>query len=108
MPNYTYKQYDKTTHSALFNPKLSADSSWYTTFLNTWADAYSFETIIVNLWMEQRKDKLPEDLFDGCDMFQLRANVYLRKWDDGRRQLSRTDMIDEEEAIENMLTTGIF
>jgi hypothetical protein len=39
---------------------------------------------------------LPENLFDGCDMFQLRANEYLRKWDDGRRQLNRTDMIVEE------------
>ena len=70
------------------------------------ADAYSFGMIMVCLdrcesvdvkpW-EQRKDKLPEDLFDGCDLFQERAKEYLRKWDDGRRRLSRTDMIIEEE-----------
>ena len=71
------------------------------------ADAYSFGMIIVCLdrcesvdmkpW-EQRKDKLPKDLFDGCDIYQERAKEYLRKWDDGRRRLSRTDMIVEAEG----------
>ena len=66
------------------------------------ADAYSFGMIMVCLdrcesvdvkpW-EQKKDKVPLNLFDGCDMFQERAKEYLRKWDDGRRRLSRTDMI---------------
>lgn len=66
------------------------------------ADAYSFGMIMVCLdrcesvdvkpW-DQRKDKLPRDLFDGCDIFQERAKEYLRKWDDGRRRLSRMDMI---------------
>jgi len=70
------------------------------------ADAYSFGMIMVCLdrcesvdmkpW-EQRKDKLPNDLFDGCDIFRERAKEYLRKWDDGRRRLSRTDMIVEGE-----------
>jgi len=68
------------------------------------ADAYSFGMIMVCLdrcesvdvkpW-EQRKDKLPSDLFDGCDIFQERAKEYLRRWDDGRRRLSRMDMIVE-------------
>ena len=109
-----------TTHSALFNPKLTAvkveqihpgtrpfsapevlRGECQDPLL---ADAYSFGMIMVCLdrcesvdvkpW-EQRKDKLPKDLFDGCDMFQSRAKEYLRKWDDGRRRLSRTDMIDE-------------
>ena len=70
------------------------------------ADAYSFGMIMVCLdrcesvdvkpW-EQRKDKLPKDLFDGCDIFEERAKEYLRKWDEGRRRLSRTDMIVVEE-----------
>jgi hypothetical protein len=58
------------------------------------------ESVDVKPW-EQRKDKHPKDLFDGCDMFPLRAKEYLRKWDDGRRRLSRT--VEEfEEATENM------
>ncbi|KAF8160644.1 kinase-like domain-containing protein [Crassisporium funariophilum] len=71
------------------------------------ADAYSFgmimvcldrcESIDVKPW-EQRKDKLPADLFDGCELFQERAKEYLRKWDTGRRRLSKEDMIVEAES----------
>jgi hypothetical protein len=114
--------YCKNTHSALFNTKLpgvkieqihpgtrpfSAPEVLRGECQDPLlADAYSFGMIMVCLdrsesvdvkpW-EQRKDKLPADLFDGCDMFQERAKEYLRKWDDGRRRLSRTDMIVEEE-----------
>ncbi|TFK44240.1 kinase-like domain-containing protein [Crucibulum laeve] len=66
------------------------------------ADAYSFGMILVCLdrcesidvkpW-DQRKDKLPQDLFDGCEYFLERAKEYLRKWDAGRRRLVKTDMI---------------
>ncbi|KAJ3560351.1 hypothetical protein NP233_g10896 [Leucocoprinus birnbaumii] len=55
------------------------------------ADAYSFGMILVCLdrcesidvkpW-DQRKDKLPKDLFDGCQEFEERARVYLRKWNE--------------------------
>ena len=117
----------KTAHShssALFNPKLTTAFKVEQIHPGTrpfsapevlrgecqdplLADAYSFGMIMVCLdrcesvdvkpW-EQRKDKLPKDLFDGCDMFQSRAKEYLRKWDDGRRRLSRTDMIVEDEV----------
>lgn len=66
------------------------------------ADAYSFGMILVCLdrcesvdvkpW-EQRKDRLPGDLFDGCEVFRERAGEYLRKWDAGRRRLAREDMV---------------
>lgn len=66
------------------------------------ADAYSFGMIMVCLdrcesvdvkpW-EQGKDKLPANFFDGCDLFEERAKEYLRRWDQGRRRLSKTDMI---------------
>ncbi|KAF9568258.1 serine/threonine protein kinase [Agrocybe pediades] len=69
------------------------------------ADAYSFgmimvcldrcESIDVKPW-DQRKDKLPVDLYDGCELFQERAKEYLRRWDQGRRRLSKADMIVEE------------
>ena len=69
------------------------------------ADAYSFgmimvcldrcESIDVKPW-DQRKDKLPADLYDGCELFQERAKEYLRRWDQGRRRLSKADMIVEE------------
>jgi hypothetical protein len=68
------------------------------------ADAYSFGMILVCLdrcesvdvkpW-DQRKDKLPADLFDGCELFQERAKEYLRRWDQGRRRLSKADMIGD-------------
>jgi len=68
------------------------------------ADAYSFgmimvcldrcESIDVKPW-EQGKDKLPADLFDGCDLFEERAKEYLRRWDQGRRRLSKADMIQD-------------
>ncbi|KAF8971118.1 kinase-like domain-containing protein [Flammula alnicola] len=71
------------------------------------ADAYSFGMIMVCLdrceavdvkpW-DQRKDKLPADLYDGCDLFQERAKEYLRRWDKGRRRLSKADMICEMET----------
>ncbi|KAJ7217690.1 kinase-like domain-containing protein [Mycena pura] len=67
------------------------------------ADAYSFgmvlvcvdrcESVDVKPW-EQRKDNLPADLFDGCEVFEDRAREYLRKWDAGRRRLKKEDMID--------------
>ncbi|EKM74649.1 hypothetical protein AGABI1DRAFT_116790 [Agaricus bisporus var. burnettii JB137-S8] len=66
------------------------------------ADAYSFGMILVCLdrcesidvkpW-EQRKDKLPKDLFDGCEVFEERAREYLKKWNEGRRRLYKSDMI---------------
>ncbi|KAJ7187867.1 kinase-like domain-containing protein [Mycena filopes] len=66
------------------------------------ADAYSFGMILVCLdrcesvdakpW-EQRKDILPKDLFDGCEVFGDRAREYLRKWDAGRRRLKKEDMV---------------
>ncbi|KAF7315801.1 Protein kinase domain-containing protein [Mycena indigotica] len=66
------------------------------------ADAYSFGMILVCLdrcesvdvkpW-DQRKDKLPSDLFDGCEVFEERAREYLRKWDAGRRRLKKEDMM---------------
>ncbi|PPQ80943.1 hypothetical protein CVT26_014750 [Gymnopilus dilepis] len=69
------------------------------------ADAYSFGMIIVCLdrcesvdvkpW-DQRKDKLPADLFEGCELFEERASEYLRKWDCGRRRLNKVDMISVE------------
>lgn len=70
------------------------------------ADAYSFGMILVCLdrcesvdvkpW-EQRKDKLPADLFDGCELFEERAREYLRKVDQGRRRLSKKDMFPTED-----------
>lgn len=65
------------------------------------ADAYSFGMILVCLdrcesidvkpW-EQRKDKLPDDHFDGCEVFEERAKAYLQPWSQ-RRRLIREDMI---------------
>jgi serine/threonine protein kinase len=65
------------------------------------ADAYSFGMILVCLdrgelvdckpW-EQKKDLLPKDLFDGCDVFEERARCYLKRWD-MRRRLMKEDMI---------------
>ncbi|KAJ7723560.1 kinase-like domain-containing protein [Mycena metata] len=67
------------------------------------ADAYSFGMILVCLdrcesvdvkpW-DQRKDILPKDLFDGCEVFGDRAREYLRRWDAGRRRLKKEDMVD--------------
>lgn len=66
------------------------------------ADAYSFGMILVCLdrcehvdvkpW-DQRKDILPKDLFDGCNLFGERAREYLRKFRDGRRRLVKEDII---------------
>ncbi|KAF9447963.1 kinase-like protein [Macrolepiota fuliginosa MF-IS2] len=68
------------------------------------ADAYSFGMILVCLdrcesidvkpW-DQRKDKLPKDLFNGCDLFEVRARDYLKKYNDGRRRLVKSDMFEE-------------
>jgi len=68
------------------------------------ADAYSFGMILICLdrcesvdvkpW-DQRKDKLPKDLFDGCEEFEERAREYLRKWDRGRRRLAKSDTIEK-------------
>ncbi|PPQ83610.1 hypothetical protein CVT25_006295 [Psilocybe cyanescens] len=70
------------------------------------ADAYSFGLIMVCLdrcesvdikpW-DQRKDKLPADLYDDCELFKERAKEYLRRCDAGRRRLSKFDMIQMEE-----------
>ncbi|KAJ2936774.1 hypothetical protein H1R20_g323, partial [Candolleomyces eurysporus] len=71
------------------------------------ADAYSFGMILVCLdrcesvdvkpW-DQRKDKLPADLFKGCEMFEQRAREYLRKITEGRRGLDKADMIPQERS----------
>ncbi|KAF5322059.1 hypothetical protein D9619_001328 [Psilocybe cf. subviscida] len=71
------------------------------------ADAYSFgmimvcldrcESIDVKPW-DQRKEILPEDIYDDCDLFGERAKEYLRRWDRGRRRLGKEDMITEIEA----------
>ncbi|KAH8814546.1 kinase-like protein [Flagelloscypha sp. PMI_526] len=65
------------------------------------ADAYSFGMILVCLdrcehvdvkpW-DQRKDLLPKNLFEGCEVFGERAREYLRKWNDGRRRLAKEDI----------------
>jgi len=66
------------------------------------ADAYSFGMILVCLdrcesvdvkpW-DQRKDLLPKDLFENCEVFEDRARSYLKKWTDGRRRLVREDIL---------------
>lgn len=71
------------------------------------ADAYSFGMILVCLdrcesvdvkpW-EQRKDKLPANLFQGCELFDQRAREYLRRVTEGRRRLDKRDMIPEEHS----------
>jgi len=69
------------------------------------ADAYSFGMVIVCIdrcesvdvkpW-DQRKDKLPKDFFEGCELFEERAKEYLRRCDADRRRLSSADMIEIE------------
>lgn len=66
------------------------------------ADAYSFGVVLVCLdrcesidmkpW-EQKKDLLPTDLFEGCDLFEERAKSYLKKWNE-RRGLMKEDIIE--------------
>ncbi|KAI0311413.1 kinase-like domain-containing protein [Amylostereum chailletii] len=65
------------------------------------ADAYSYGMVLVCLercelvdvkpW-EQRKDKLPADLFDGCELWVDRIREYLRRFD-ARRPLMMEDMV---------------
>ncbi|KAG2132529.1 kinase-like protein [Suillus cothurnatus] len=65
------------------------------------ADAYSFGMILVAIdrvevvdlkpW-EQRKDVVPESLFEGCEVFEEAARQYLRRCD-SRRRLSKHDMM---------------
>jgi serine/threonine protein kinase len=65
------------------------------------ADAYSFGMILICIerselvdvkpW-EQRKDKLPADLFEGCEMWVDRIKEYLARFD-ARRSLSKDDMV---------------
>ncbi|KAK7473151.1 hypothetical protein VKT23_001252 [Stygiomarasmius scandens] len=65
------------------------------------ADAYSFGMVLVCLdkcdsvdvkpW-DQRKDLLPKDLFEGCEVFESRVREYLRKWNAQRRRLAKSDM----------------
>ncbi|KAH6897604.1 kinase-like domain-containing protein [Coprinopsis sp. MPI-PUGE-AT-0042] len=71
------------------------------------ADAYSFGMILICLdrcesvdvkpW-DQRKDKHPADLFNGCEIFEERAREYLRKCKDGRRRLEKKDRMLEPGA----------
>jgi serine/threonine protein kinase len=66
------------------------------------ADAYSFGVVLVCLdrceaidmkpW-EQKKDSLPDDLFEGCELFEERARSYLKRWD-VRRRLMKDDIIE--------------
>ncbi|THH06576.1 hypothetical protein EW146_g9570 [Bondarzewia mesenterica] len=64
------------------------------------ADAYSFGMVLmciercalvdVKPW-DQRRDMLPFDFFDGCELFGDRIREYLKPWDE-RRRLRRDDM----------------
>lgn len=68
------------------------------------ADAYSFGMILVAIdrvevvdlkpW-EQRKDVVPDSLFDGCEVFEEHSRAYLRRWD-SRKRLSKDDMMSVE------------
>lgn len=65
------------------------------------ADAYSFGMILVAIdrvevvdlkpW-EQRKDVVPESLFEGCEVFEESVRQYLRRCDT-RKRLSKHDMM---------------
>lgn len=64
------------------------------------ADAYSFGMILICIDRcelvdmvprEQRRDVVPDSLFEGCEIFQDRARDYLRRWD-SRRRLCREDL----------------
>jgi hypothetical protein len=55
------------------------------------------ESVDVKPW-EQRKDKLPANLFQGCELFDQRAREYLRRVTEGRRRLDKRDMIPEEHS----------
>lgn len=77
------------------------------------ADAYSFGMILVCLDRcesvdikpsEQRKDIVPEDLFNGCGLFEARAREYLKKWNEGRRRLWKKDMIESD--LEGAMSPG--
>lgn len=67
------------------------------------ADAYSFGVILVCLdrcdlvdikpW-NQRKDLLPKGFLDGLQVFRERCELYLKRWDKGRRRLVKDDMMD--------------
>lgn len=68
------------------------------------ADAYSFGMVLVAIdrcevvdlkpW-EQRKDIVPDTLFTGCEIFEVRAREYLRKLDT-RKRLMKEDTIPAE------------
>ncbi|KAL1942851.1 hypothetical protein VTO73DRAFT_5091 [Trametes versicolor] len=72
------------------------------------ADAYSFGMILVCLdrcelvdvkpW-DQRKDKLPKGFLDGLDVFGDRCVEYLKRWDQGRRRLLKSDMMDVDVSM---------
>jgi hypothetical protein len=49
------------------------------------------EVVDLKPW-EQRKDVVPDSLFDGCEVFEERSRAYLRRWD-SRRRLSKGDVI---------------
>jgi len=50
------------------------------------------ESIDMKPW-EQKKDMLPVDLFNGCELFEERAKGYLKRWKE-RRRLLKEDIID--------------
>ncbi|KAI8992975.1 kinase-like protein [Trametes punicea] len=72
------------------------------------ADAYSFGMILVCLdrcdlvdvkpW-EQRKDKLPDGFLDDLPVFGDRCREYLKRWDQGRRRLVKSDMMDVDVSM---------
>lgn len=49
------------------------------------------ESVDVKPW-DQRKDLLPNDFFNGCEVFDQRARRYLKKWDQ-RKRLAKDDMM---------------
>lgn len=70
------------------------------------ADAYGFGIILVCIdrcesvdikpW-EQKKDIVPDGLFDGCEVFEDRCRNYLKKWN-LRRRLLREDLMDCDDS----------
>ncbi|KAI8968659.1 kinase-like protein [Trametes punicea] len=65
------------------------------------ADAYSFGMILVCLdrSVEQRKDKLPDGFLDDLPVFGDRCREYLKRWDQGRRRLVKSDMMDVDVSM---------
>ena len=71
------------------------------------ADAYSFGMVLVCLergqlvdvkpW-NQRKDLHPDDLLDGCTLFEGRIRQYLKRWNE-RRRLLREDILADSDDV---------